>query len=161
MIGKFIHTSCQKGSQSQTKIPGNWPGSSIIPENGISALKLSFSPRLKFMATDQVPSFREWHSTLVSDHVGNNPTVTSGWLSAHIWHGRNQSSHHDRMAQPLYLTSEGTNPSPCNNGSRTHHFPLEGIVIWRTPDFSLKYSKFTLANGLVNTSAICSSVTTY
>ena len=24
--------------------------------------------------------------------------------STHIWHGRNQSSHHDRMAQPLHLT---------------------------------------------------------
>ena len=28
----------------------------------------------------------------------------------HIWHGKNQSSHHDRMAQPLHLTMEGTNP---------------------------------------------------
>ena len=31
-------------------------------------------------------------------------------LSTHIYHGRNQSSHHDRMAQPLHLTMEGTNP---------------------------------------------------
>ena len=84
-----------------------------------------------------------------------------------------ESSHHDRMAQPLYLTCssewlwisalksdmEGTNPltmiewlspyiwpwkepilSPCQNGSRTHHFPLEGISISWTPSFSLKHS---------------------
>ena len=31
-------------------------------------------------------------------------------LSTHICHGRNQSYHHDRMAQPLHLTMEGTNP---------------------------------------------------
>ena len=31
-------------------------------------------------------------------------------LSTHICHGRNQSSHHDRMAQPLHMTMEGTNP---------------------------------------------------
>src|SRR5712691_1660134 len=31
-------------------------------------------------------------------------------LSTHISHGRNQSSHHDGMAQPLHLTMEGTNP---------------------------------------------------
>ena len=31
-------------------------------------------------------------------------------LSTHICHGRNQSSHHDKMDQPLHLTMEGTNP---------------------------------------------------
>ena len=31
-------------------------------------------------------------------------------FSTHIYHGRNQFSHHNRMAQPLYLTMEGTNP---------------------------------------------------
>ena len=31
-------------------------------------------------------------------------------LSTHIIHGRNQSSHHDGIAQPLHLTMEGTNP---------------------------------------------------
>ena len=30
--------------------------------------------------------------------------------TTHIWHGRNQSSHHERMAQPLHMTMEGTNP---------------------------------------------------
>ena len=31
-------------------------------------------------------------------------------LSTHIFHVRNQSSHHNRMDQPLYLIMEGTNP---------------------------------------------------
>ena len=31
-------------------------------------------------------------------------------LNTHICHGRNQSSNHDRMAQPLHMTMEGTNP---------------------------------------------------
>ena len=61
---------------------------------------------------------------LISDHVGTNPIVISEWLSTHICHGRNQYSHHERMAQPLHLTyssewlwisalisnMEGTNP---------------------------------------------------
>ena len=47
---------------------------------------------------------------LISDHIGTNPKVTSEWLSTYIWHVRNQSSHHDIMAQPLHLTMEGTNP---------------------------------------------------
>ena len=50
---------CKKGSQSQTEILGNWPGASILPENGIWALKLSFSPRLKFPVNDQVPPFSQ------------------------------------------------------------------------------------------------------
>ena len=62
------------------------------------------SPRLSYLVTNQVPPFQEWHSAVISDHVGTNPTVTSEWISTHIWHGRNQSSHHDRMAQPLHLT---------------------------------------------------------
>ena len=52
-----------------------------------------------FLVTNQVPPFQEWNSVLISDHVGTNPTVTSEWLNTHIWHGRNQSSHHDRMAR--------------------------------------------------------------
>ena len=41
--------------------------------------------------------------TLTSDLVGTNPIVISEWLSTHISHVRNQSSHHERMAQPLHL----------------------------------------------------------
>ena len=41
--------------------------------------------------------------------------------------------------------------------SATHHSLLRGT----TPSISLKYSNFTLANGLVNTSATCSSVARY
>ena len=38
---------------------------------------------------------------LIYDHVGTNPIVISECLSTHIYHERNQSSHHDRMAMEL------------------------------------------------------------
>ena len=145
-----------------------------------SHIRTTVSLRLIFLGTSPGSSIPRMAIALIYDHVGTNPTVVSEWLSTHIWHGRNQSSHHDRMAHPLHLTMERTNPltmtewlspyiwpwkepilSPCQNGSRTHHFPLGKILIWRTPNFSLKYSKFTLANGFVNTSTICLSIATY
>ena len=50
-------------------------------------------------------------------HEQNGTTLTSKLLvrmamdlSTHISHGRNQSSHHDEISQPLHLTMEGTNP---------------------------------------------------
>ena len=96
LVGKDLHlhltSSCQKGSaltsnlillercctyiwscgnQSlshirmdlcpRLSIPGNWPGASI--------------PRMEF-------------STYIWSW-GTNPTVTSEWISTHIWHGRN------------------------------------------------------------------------
>ena len=62
--------------------------------------------------------------------------------------------HYVRKALHLHPTSS------CQKGQWAHQFPLEGISIWRTPSFSLEYSKFTLANGLVSTSALCFSVLT-
>ena len=43
-------------------------------------------PYWVFLVTDQVPPFPKWHSALISDMEGT------------------KSSHHDRIAQPLYLT---------------------------------------------------------
>ena len=56
--------------------------------------------------------------TLIFDHVGTNPTFISEWLSTHILHGRNQSSHHDRIVTTLIYDQVGTYPSitsywPC------------------------------------------------
>ena len=75
-----------------------------------SHIRMAPSPRLSYLVTEQVPPFQEWHSVLISDHVWTNPTVISEWISTYIWHVRNNSSHHDRMDQPLHLTMEGTNP---------------------------------------------------
>ena len=75
-----------------------------------SHIRMAPSPRLSYLVTDQATPFLEWNSVLISNHVGTNPIVTLEWLNTHIWHGRNQSSHHDSMAQPLHLTMEGTNP---------------------------------------------------
>ena len=46
--------------------------------------------------------------------------------STHICHGRNRSSHHDRMAQPLYLTMEGTNPLTISEWPTDSSLPLGG-----------------------------------
>ena len=50
-------------------------------------------------------------------------------FSTHIWHGRNQSYHHDRMAQPLHLTMEGTNPLTMSEWNCTY--------IWSSGNTSL------------------------
>ena len=58
---------------------------------------------------------------------GTNPLTMTEWIRPYIWPWK----------EPIL--------SPCQNGSRTHHFPLEGTSIWRIVSFSLKYSNFTLA----------------
>ena len=63
---------------------------------------------------------------LIFDHVGTNPIVILEWLSTHIYHGRNQSSHHDIMAQPLHLTMEGTNPLTMSEWLTDSSLPLGG-----------------------------------
>ena len=71
-------------------------------------------PDWGFLVIDQVPPFRESHSTLIFYHVGTNPTITSEWLSTHIWHGRNKIL--SPWQNGLVLTSDhGRNLilSPC------------------------------------------------
>ena len=93
-------------------ITSKWPCTHIwsCKTTSYSHIKMAPSPILSYLVTDQLPPFQEWHLVLTSDHLGTNPIVTSKWLSTHIWHARNQSSHHDIMAQCLHLTMEGTNP---------------------------------------------------
>ena len=86
----------KRPSVTRLSIPSNWPSTSI-----------------QRMAVD-----------LISDHVGTNPTVILEWINTHIWHGRNQSSHHDRMAQPLHLTMEGTNPLTMSEWLTDSSLPL-------------------------------------
>ena len=75
-----------------------------------SHIRMVLNPRMSIPGKWPGTSIQRMEIALISDHIGTNPTVISKWLSTHIWHGRNQSSHHDRMAQPLYLTMERTNP---------------------------------------------------
>ena len=82
-----------------------------------SHIRMAPSPRLSYPVIDQVPPFLEWHSALNFDHVVTNPIVTLEWLTTYIWHGRNQSSHHDIMAQPLHLPWKEPILSPCQNVS--------------------------------------------
>ena len=104
---------------ARPSIPGNSPGNSI--------------PRMEI--------------ALISDHVRSNPTVISEWLNTHIGHGRNQSSHHDRMDQPLYLTysSEWLTDSSL---------PLGRDLDLENTKLLPEVLKLHLANGSVNTSAI-------
>ena len=71
-------------------ILGNWPSTSILPENGIQHLYL--------IMWEHIPQSHQSGSTLTSDH------------------GRNQSSHHVRMAMTLHLTMGGPILPPCQNG---------------------------------------------
>ena len=86
----------RKALRPRPSIPGNWPCTSI--------------PRMVI--------------SLTSDHVVTNLTVISKWFSTHIWDGRNQSSHHDRMVQPLHLTMEGTNPLTMSEWLTDSSLPL-------------------------------------
>ena len=98
-----------------------------------------------------------------------NTSTMSKRPSTHIWPW-DEHINHVRKAQHSHLTMGWTH-QPCqkglaltsNHGMNTStiserltdsSLPLWRTSIWRTPSFSLKYSNFTLANGLVNTSAI-------
>ena len=79
--------------------------------------KWLLSPRLSVLGTSPGSSIQRMEITLTS-------VLLDRMASTHIWHGRTQSSHYDRMDKPLYLTYssewlwisaliseiEGTNP---------------------------------------------------
>ena len=55
-------------------------------------------PRLSYLVTDQVPPLSSRMA------VSLTSVLLDRMASTHICHGREQPYHHDRMAQPLYLT---------------------------------------------------------
>ena len=85
-------------------------------------------PDWVFLVTDQVPQFPEWQSTLISDMKGT------------------KSSHHDRMAQPLYLTyssewlwilalisdMEGTESSHHDRMAQPLHLTCSSEWLWES-----------------------------
>ena len=77
--GNQSHSHIRMALNPRLSIPGNWPGDSILLENGLLALSWVF------LVTDQVPPFREWPSALISDHVGTHPSITSKWPSTLGW----------------------------------------------------------------------------
>ena len=127
--------SHQNGPQSSsTELPGNWPGTSILLENGSCpyirparrngqhshltwkelnplAMNRMVHP-LHLIKWELIPlSHQNGYSVLTLSVPGNWPgasiprmaiTLTSVLLdrmaSTHIWHGREQPYHHDRMA---------------------------------------------------------------
>ena len=59
---------------------------------------MALSPKLSYLVTDQVPPFSRRMAVSLTSVLLDRVAIT------HIWHGRNQSSHHERMAHPLHLT---------------------------------------------------------
>ena len=105
-----------------------WPCTHIwsCENTSHSHIRMAPSPRLSIPSNWPGTSIQRMATTLTFDHVGTNPTVISKWLNTHIWHGRNQSSHHDRMAQALDLTMEGTNPLTMSECLMDSSLPLGG-----------------------------------
>ena len=139
--GNTSQQSYYNGPQSSSiELPGNWPGASILLENGsfpyirlarwngqqshltwkeLNPLAMSRMVQpLHLTKWEHIPlSHQNGYSVLTLSVPGNWPgasiprmaiSLTSVLLNrmanTHIWHGRNQSSYHDRMAQPLHLT---------------------------------------------------------
>ena len=57
------------------------------------------------------------------EHISHSPQNGSTLTSDH---GRNQSSHHDKMAQPLHMTMKGTNPLTMSEWLIDSSLPLWG-----------------------------------
>ena len=85
---------------------------------------MALGPRPSIPGNSPSNSIPRMEIALIFDHVGTNPIFISEWLSTHIFHGRNQSSHHDRKAQPLHLTMEGTNPLTMSEWLMDSSLPL-------------------------------------
>ena len=121
----LINTWLKKGStltfiQAGTRPTTMMKGLTLIsdhegthPNNHI---RMAPSPRLSCLVTDQVPPFLEWQlplhlscstewPALISDMEGTNPLTMTDWLSITFDHGRNQSSHHVKMAMGLITFS--------------------------------------------------------
>ena len=65
------------------------------------------------------------------------------------------------MAQPLHLTMEGTNPLTMSEWIWVSSPSLGGNLDLENTKLLPEVLELSLANGFVNTSAICSSVATY
>ena len=91
-------------------ITSEWPCAHIwsCRNTSYSHIRMAISPRPSIPGNWLGTSIPRMSIALISNHVGTNPIVISKWLSTYIWHGSNQSSHHDRMAHPLHLTMERT-----------------------------------------------------
>ena len=122
-------------------------------------------------------------------HAGVEDHTTSHWANPFSWWRRR--SHSFSPSQPFFMLEEkitqllivttlfhagGEDHMLVNDHpllphsamltvtritSVTHHSLLRGMSFEATPSLPLKYSNFTFDRGLVNTSAICSSVATY
>ena len=65
------------------------------------------------------------------------------------------------MAQYSHLIMEGTNPLTMLEWLTDSSLPFGGNLDLENTKLLPEYSNFTLANGFVSTSTICSSIATY
>ena len=57
-------------SPRMKQIPGNWPGSSILPKNGLSALSWALVLNwINFLVTDQAPPFSQGMDSVGLHHL--------------------------------------------------------------------------------------------
>ena len=105
-------------------------------------IRMASSPRLSYLVTNQVPPF--FRRMVVSLTY----VLLDRMANTYIWHGRNQSSHHDRMAQPLYLTyssewlwisalisdMEGTNPLTMTEWLSPYIWPWKDVDVYVTSE---------------------------
>ena len=107
-------------------------------------------------------TFLEWMNPWSWEAIqGGYPTVISEWLSTHIWHGRNQSSHHDRMAHPLHLTMEGTNSFTMSEWLTKSSVPFGGNLDLENTKLLPEVFKLHSGQWLSHTLAIYSSFIIY
>ena len=127
------HSHIKMALSPRLRFPGNWPGTSIqrmaialisdqvgthpsitsewpctyiwsCETTSHSHIRMALSLRLSILGNWPGTSIQRMAIALIFDHVGTNPTVTLEWLNTHIWHGRSQSFHHDRMATGTSLS---------------------------------------------------------
>ena len=79
----WILSPWQNGPKSQTKLPGNWPGASILLENGSC-------PYIRPGRQNGQHSHMTWEEP--------NPLAMIEWFIPYIWSSGNTSLYHIRMA---------------------------------------------------------------
>ena len=102
LVRKDIHlhltSSCQKGSALTSNL--------ILLERLCTYIRPHLVIKdlhLHLIMWEHIPQSHHNGSTLISDHVGTHPTITSEWLCTYIWSCGNTSCNHIKMELHLYL----------------------------------------------------------
>ena len=127
---------------THTSITSEWPCAHIWSCKTISynRIRKALNPKLSIPGTSPGSSIPRMATTLISDLVGTNPSITSEWPCAHIWSckttsyiylrkalsprpsipGNSPGSSIPRMAVALISDHVGTNPIVVSEWLSTH-----------------------------------------